>query len=125
MELAWLEEPLPDWTEEDVDELDEPPIAELDVELEVLDPVAAVDPCSMIPTPNAPVVTIPNPARTDVTRRAPKRPASRTFMFCTLRLSPRSLSRHLDDSSEHAVNSRSVARPVPQRLRGDHGRLFE
>ncbi len=123
MELAWLEEPLPDWTEEDVDELDEPPIAELDVELEVLDPVAAVDPCSMIPTPNAPVVTIPNPARTDVTRRAPSRPASRTFMLCTFRLSLRSLSRHLDDSYEHAVNMRSVARPVFQRPRGDHGKL--
>jgi hypothetical protein len=123
VELAWLEEPLPDCTEEDVEELDEPPIAELDVELEVLDPVAAVDPFTMIPTPSAPVVTIPNPASTDVTRRAPSRPASRTFMFCTLRLFLRSLPGYLDDSYEPAVNTRSVAHRVRQLPRGDHGKL--
>jgi hypothetical protein len=106
-----------------VEELDEPPIAELDVELEVLDPVAAVDPFTMIPTPSAPVVTIPNPASTDVTRRAPSRPASRTFMFCTLRLFLRSLPGYLDDSYEPAVNTRSVAHRVRQLPRGDHGKL--
>jgi hypothetical protein len=58
--------------------------------LEVVAPVT-------ITVPSAPALTMPRPARTAVSRRAPWRPASRVFMECPFVVSPQRAQRHLAD----------------------------
>jgi hypothetical protein len=81
VDVAALEEPVPACTEED-DPAEDDPAEDDPAEVE---PVAAVDEFATITTPRVPALIIPNPARIVVSRRAPSRPASLTFMCCTLR----------------------------------------